>query len=70
MEAEATSTLANMGISPTDDSHKYVWRQVRSRRCRFSPTGELGYRGIRARRIRIQVHCISIPLLLILSFYC
>jgi alanyl-tRNA synthetase len=27
MEAEATSTLAKMGISPTDDSHKYVWNQ-------------------------------------------
>ena len=27
MEAEATSTLSKMGISPTDDSHKYVWNQ-------------------------------------------
>jgi hypothetical protein len=37
--------------------------QVRFCRHQFSPTGELGYRG--ARRVRTQVHCISVPLLLL-----
>jgi hypothetical protein len=36
---------------------------VRFCRHRFSPTGELKYRG--ARRVRTQVHCISVPLLLL-----
>ena len=36
--------------------------QVRLRRHRFSPTGDLGYRGLGARKgYRIQVHCISGP---------
>jgi hypothetical protein len=40
--------------------------QVRFCRYRFSPTGELGYRG--ARRVRTQVHCMSGPFLLIIRF--
>ena len=39
-----------------------IVRKVRFCRYRFSPTGELKYRG--ARRVRTQVHCIKRPLLL------
>ena len=41
--------------------------QVRFCRDRFSPTGELGYSGIRGAEGRTQVHYISYPLLLILT---
>jgi hypothetical protein len=45
--------------------------KVRLRRFRPSPSGELGYSGLRgALGCWIQVHCTSLPLLLILTFYC
>lgn len=30
MEAEATAELFRRGVAPTDDSHKYLWKQVHS----------------------------------------
>jgi hypothetical protein len=40
---------------------------LRLARHQFSPTGELGYSGIRGAEGRTQVHYISYPLLLILT---
>ena len=45
-------------------SRSHAAHQVRFCRDRVFPTGDLGCRG--ARRVRIQLHCISGPLLLIL----
>lgn len=33
MDADATSTLHKKGVSPTDDSFKFIWFQVCSCTC-------------------------------------
>jgi hypothetical protein len=43
--------------------------QVRFCRCRFSATGDLGYRGIRG-AVGLGYRFTGIPLLLILRLYC
>jgi hypothetical protein len=72
LAAQAATTL-----TPRDPTTSYGltlqlaelqrWDQVRFRRSRFTATGDFGYRG--RGRVRIQAHCISLPLLLILRFY-
>ena len=44
--------------------------EVRFRRDRLPLPPRKDTAGSGARRVRIQVHCISVPLLLILRFYC
>jgi hypothetical protein len=51
--------------------NRHFLQQVRFRRCRFFRYRRLRIQGDQGRgRVRIQVHCISVPLLLIVGFYC
>ena len=51
--------------------NRHFLQQVRFRRCRFFRYRRLRIQGDQGRgRVRIQVHCISVPLLLIVRFYC